>query len=163
MQEQEENENELRMRDDEKEEHTGYNNVFCYAALADKQTGTIYTDATGALPHVSLEGNQYYFVAYDYDTNAIFAIPIKDLKDDTIIAAFDEIFKDLTEKGYKPQFNVTDNQATTPLKAYLKKEDCTWQFVEPTNHRVNAVERAIQTYKNHMISGLSTTDVDFPL
>ena len=36
MQEQEENENELRMRDDEKEEHTGYNNVFCYAALADK-------------------------------------------------------------------------------------------------------------------------------
>jgi len=65
---------------------------------------------------VSLEGNQYYFIAYDYDTNSIFEIPIKDLKDDTIIAAFDEIFKDLTEKGYKPQFNVTDNQATTPLK-----------------------------------------------
>ena len=102
-------------------------------------------------------------MAYDYDTNAIFAIPIKDLKDDTIITAFDEIFKDLTEKGYKPQFNVTDNQATTPLKEYLKKEDCAWQFVEPTNHRVNAAERAIQAYKNHMISGLSTTDVDFPL
>ena len=161
IQEQEENENELRMKDDKEEKHAGYNNIFCYAVLADKQTGTIYTDATGALPHVSLEGSQYYFVAYDYDTNASFAIPIKDLKDETIITAFDEIFKDLTEKGYKPQFNVIDNQDTTPLKAYLKKEDCTWQFVEPTNYRVNAAERAIQTYKNHMISGLSTTDVDF--
>lgn len=26
------------------------NNIFCFAALADKQTGTLYTDATGALP-----------------------------------------------------------------------------------------------------------------
>ena len=74
------------------------NNIFCYAALADKQNGTLYTDATGSLPTVSLEGNQYYFVSYDYDTIAIFAIPMKDLKDDTIIAAFDEIFKDLTKK-----------------------------------------------------------------
>ena len=52
------------------------NNVFCYAALADKQLGTMYTDATGALPVLSLEGLQYFFVAYDYDTNYIFAIPI---------------------------------------------------------------------------------------
>ena len=112
---------------------------------------------------MSLEGNQYYFVAYDYDTNAIFAIPIKNLKDESIIAAFDEIFTDLTTKGYKPQFNVTDNQATTPLKKYLDKEDCKWQFVEPTNHRANAAERAIQTFKNHVISGLCTTDAEFPL
>ena len=26
------------------------NNIFCYAALADKQQGTLYTDATGAFP-----------------------------------------------------------------------------------------------------------------
>ena len=47
MQEQEENENELCIREDKDEKHAGYNNVFCYAALADKQTETIYTDATG--------------------------------------------------------------------------------------------------------------------
>jgi hypothetical protein len=29
--------------------------VFCYAALTDKHTGTMYTDATGALPVVTLE------------------------------------------------------------------------------------------------------------
>jgi hypothetical protein len=36
------------------------------------------------------------------------------------------------------------------------------QFVEPNNHRVNAAERAIQTFKNHFISGLCTTDPKFP-
>ena len=92
---------------------------------------------------MSLKGNQYYFVAYNYDTNAIFAIPINKLEDDSIIAAFDEVFTDLTTKGYKPQFNVTNNQATTPLKKYLDKEDCKWPSVEPTNHRANAAERAI--------------------
>ena len=69
----------------------------------------------------------------------------------------------LFEKGYTPTFNVTDNQATTPIKAFLKKKNCQWQFVEPSNHRVNAAERAIQTFKNHLISGLSSTDTDWPL
>eukprot|EP00956_Cyclotella_meneghiniana_P043791 scaffold287739_cov149-Cyclotella_meneghiniana.AAC.1 len=126
-------------------------NVFCYAALADKHSGTMYTDATGALPVVSLDGNQYYFVAYAYDPNYIFAVPIANLRDDTIIAAFDEVFQQLKTKGFKPAFNVTDNQAATPIKAYLTKEETEWQFVEPNNHRVNAAERAIQTFKNHFI------------
>ena len=118
---------------------------------------------TGAFPVMSLEGKQYYFVAYDYDTSAIFVIPITDLRDETIITAFTEVFKESVEKGYTPTFNVTDNQATTPIKAFLKKKNCNWQFVEPSNHRVNAAERAIQTFKNHFISGLSSTDTDWPL
>ena len=36
------------------------------------------------------------------------------------------------------------------------------QLVEPHNHRVNAAERAIQTFKNHMIAGLCTASSDFP-
>ena len=89
----------------------GANNIFCYAALADKQTGKLYTDATGALPTVSLDRMQYFFIAYDYDTNYIFAEPIADVKDATIIAAFDKVFTKLTKKGHKPTFNITDNQA----------------------------------------------------
>eukprot|EP00804_Cyclotella_cryptica_P024160 CCRYP_015590-RA/>CCRYP_015590-RA protein AED:0.59 eAED:0.59 QI:0/-1/0/1/-1/1/1/0/231 len=53
-------------------------NVFCYAALANKHQGTMYTDATGALPAVTLEGNQYYFVAYAYNQN-IYATPLRNL------------------------------------------------------------------------------------
>ena len=139
------------------------NNIFCFAALVDKQTGTLYTDAIGALPAVSLEGNQYYFVAYDYDTNAIFTEPLQNLQDATIITALDKIFTELEDKGLKPTFNITDNQATKPLKVYLKQKQCKWQFLEPTNHRLNAAGRAIQTFKNHFISGLCTTDTNFPL
>ena len=36
------------------------------------------------------------------------------------------------------------------------------QFVKPNNHRVNAAKRAIQTFKNHFISSLCTTNPDFP-
>jgi hypothetical protein len=49
------------------------NNIFCFAALTDKQAGTIYTDATGALPTISLDGHPYYFITYDYNSNYIFA------------------------------------------------------------------------------------------
>ncbi len=35
--------------------------------------------------------------------------------------------------------------------------------MEPHNHRVNAAERAIQTFKNRFIGTLDTTDVDFPI
>eukprot|EP00804_Cyclotella_cryptica_P015310 CCRYP_005417-RA/>CCRYP_005417-RA protein AED:0.07 eAED:0.07 QI:0/-1/0/1/-1/1/1/0/1190 len=138
-------------------------NVFCFAALADKHHGTMYTDATGTLPAVTLEGNQYYLVAYAYDPNYIYAIPLRNLRDESIMTAFEHVFQDLKTKGYKPTFNVTDNQATTPIKTYSNTEDCKWQFVEPHNHRVNAAERAIQTFKNHFISGLCSTDSNWPL
>ena len=138
------------------------NNIFCYATLEDKQQGTLYTDATGALPEISPDGKQYFFVAYDYDTNYIFALPIANVQDKTIIESFDKIFTELIEKVQKPTFNVTDNQAVTPLKKYLRAQNCRWQFVEPANHRVNADERAIQTFKNHFISGLCSTDSQWP-
>ena len=41
------------------------NNIFCYDALADKQEGKLYTDATGEFPEMSLDGRQYFSVAYD--------------------------------------------------------------------------------------------------
>ncbi len=37
------------------------------------------------------------------------------------------------------------------------------QVVEPHNHRVNAAERAIQTFKDAFIAALATTDSGFPL
>jgi hypothetical protein len=37
------------------------------------------------------------------------------------------------------------------------------QLVEHRNHRVNAAERAIQTFKNQFIGTLGTTDSKFPI
>jgi hypothetical protein len=92
------------------------NQVFCFAAMADKTQRTLYHDLTGRLPVMSLEGNQYFLVAYDYTLNAILVRAVKDLESATIITAFDSIFQELKNKGFKPQLNITDNQAVTALK-----------------------------------------------
>ena len=139
------------------------NNIFCFAALADKQHGTFYTDCTGNLPVRALDGQQLIFVAYDYDTNYIFAIPIDSTTSEDIMTAFRSVVETLTAHGYTPTFNVTDNQAATAIKQYCVSKNITVQLVEPHNHRVNAAERAIQTFKNHFISGLCATDANFPL
>lgn len=77
-----------------------------------------YTDMTDLFPVQSLEGEQVFFVAYDYDTGAIFALPTTDFKDNTIIQVFKQMFNELKDKGGTPKFNVTDNQATNPIKEF---------------------------------------------
>ena len=56
-----------------------------------------------------------------------------------------------------------DNQATKVIKAYLTPREVALHLVEPHNHRVNAAERAIQTFKNCFVGALGTTDADFPI
>jgi hypothetical protein len=61
------------------EEICAAHNMFCFAALANLHTGTIYTDHTGAFPVRSFKNMQYLFVAYIYNLNAILvhAMPFK--------------------------------------------------------------------------------------
>jgi hypothetical protein len=40
-----------------------------------------------------------------------------------------------------------DNQAMKHIKKNLTEEECKLQLVEPHNHRKNAAEHAIQTFK----------------
>eukprot|EP00957_Ditylum_brightwellii_P102335 7800467-Ditylum_brightwellii.AAC.1 len=39
--------------------------------------GTVYTDLTGKFSVTSTSGAQYMLIAYDYDSNAIIARPLK--------------------------------------------------------------------------------------
>ena len=138
-------------------------NIFCSAAFADKISGVVYSDLTGNFPFMSFDGNVCFLVVYHYETNAIMATPIAGLDDMTIFKAYKAIFQDLTKRGFKPKLNVMDNQATKYIKKFLTEEECKLQLVEPHNHRVNAAERAIQTFKDAFIAALATTDRDFPL
>jgi hypothetical protein len=102
-------------------------------------------------------------VLYHYESNAILAKPIAGLDDICIFNAYKEYFEMLSGKGLKPKLNVMDNQATKHIKKFLTENDCKLQVVEPHNHRVNAAERAIQTFKAAFIAALATTDSAFPL
>ena len=95
-----------------------------------------------------LDGNICFFVVYHYKTNTILITPIMGLDSERILESYKSNFKYLVSKGFKPKVNMMDNQATKATTAYLTPQQVTLQLVEPHNHRVNAAERAIQTFKN---------------
>ncbi len=56
-----------------------------------------------------------------------------------------------------------DNECSTLLADYMTKQGIDYQLVPVGQHRRNAAERAIRTFKNHFIAGLCTTNKQFPL
>lgn len=59
--------------------------------------------------------------------------------------------------------HITDNEASAKIKKYLSSEKVKYQLVPPGQHRASAAERAIKTFKNHLIATLSSCDPLFPL
>ena len=112
---------------------------------------------------MSLEGYVCYLIVYHYESNTILGLPISGFDDNTVFAAYKTQFEFLESKGFKMKLNVMDNQCTKQIKKFLTEKDCELMLVGPHNHRVNAAERAIQTFKDHFISALAVTDSEFPL
>jgi hypothetical protein len=138
------------------------NHLFCYNGSINNKDGTIYVNFTGKFPIRSIDGMTSTFILYDWTTNAILATPVKDVKAETTIATFESHIQYPTKRGFKPTLNIIDNVATKTIQTYLEANGINIQLVEPHNHRVNAAERAIHTFKNQMIAGLSTCDDQFP-
>jgi hypothetical protein len=66
-------------------------------------------------------------------------------------------------RGLKPKLMKLDNEASKLLKTYLHQQDITFQLVPPYSHRRNSAERAIISFKAHLIAGLCSTDKSFPM
>jgi hypothetical protein len=134
---------------------------FGYAATIDAVQ--IYTDQTGRFPVVSSKGNKYIRIWYDYDSNSILAQPIKDRTAPELLKAVQFMEQELVARGLKPKLMKLDNEASKLLKAYLHQQDITFQSVPPYSHRRNSAERAIRSFKDHLIAGLCLTDKSFPM
>ena len=137
--------------------------VFCYAALANTITGTMYTDITGAFPVRLFKGMQYIFVAYVYDLNTIIVRAMPSCTDASMVTAFTEVITTFKTGGYHPALTVMDNECSATVEKYIRSEKINIQLVPPHNHRVNAAERAITTFKEHFITALATVDMHCPL
>jgi hypothetical protein len=133
----------------------GIKTQFVYAATID--AGQIYTDQTGRFPVVSSKGNRYIMILYDYDSNAILAQPIKDRTYPELLKAFQVMEQDLMARGLKPKLMKMDNEASKLLKNYLHQQNITFQLVPPYSHKRNSAERAIRSFKDHLIAGLCST------
>jgi hypothetical protein len=140
-----------------------YSNIFCFGAFVDKRSGVVHNNITGSFPYMSLQGNVCFLIVYHYESNAILALPISGLDDNTIFAAYKTQFKFLESKGHKIKLNLMDNQCTKQIEKFLTANDCNLMLVQPHNHQVNAAKRVIQTFKDHFICALATTDSEFSL
>jgi hypothetical protein len=135
---------------------------WCFAATVDA-TGQVYSDQTGKFIVPSSRGNNYIFLLYNYDSNSIHVEAIPNRQAATILKAYKTVFARLKAAGLQPKLARLDNECSNALKQFFQEEQVQLQLVPPYNHRRNAAERAIRTFKNHFISGLSSTDQDFPL
>jgi hypothetical protein len=97
-------------------------------------------------------------VCYVYDCNYVKFIPMKSLSALEWVKAYDTIHQELTVKGFKPKLQTLDNEASAALKTFFTVNDIDYQLVPPHLHRRNAAERAIQTFKEHFVAGLSSVD-----
>jgi hypothetical protein len=137
--------------------------MFCFAALADSTTSTMYMELTGAFPVRSFKNMIYIFIAYIYDLNAIIVHPMAQHTDVSFIAAFTKVFTILRAQDYQPALNVMDNECFKAVEKHIHANRMTIQSVPPHNHCVNAAKRAIGTFKGHYVAALATVNNLCPL
>jgi hypothetical protein len=102
-------------------------------------------------------------ILYDYDISASMAQPIKDRTAPELLRAFQVMEQELVARGLKPKLMKLDNEASKLFKTYLNQQNITFQLFSPYSHRRNAAERAIRSFKDHLIVGLCSTDKSFPM
>jgi len=90
--------------------------VFCFAALANTITGTMYTDITGAFPVRSFKSMQYIVVACVYDLNAIIVRTMPSHTDASMVTVFREVITTLKTGGYHLALNVMTMNVRPRLK-----------------------------------------------
>ncbi len=101
--------------------------MFCFAALANLHTGTMYTDGTGAFPVQSFRNTQCIFMANIYKLNAILVRAMPSKTNDAMIAVFTDILADLNAHGYSPTLNVMDNESSKTIEVHIQRNHIGYQ------------------------------------
>jgi hypothetical protein len=91
--------------------------MFCFATLANLNTGTMYTNLPGTFHLHSFKSMQYIFVVYTYDLNAILVCAMPSKNNAAMITTFTKILATLAARGYKPTLNVTYTECSMTVAA----------------------------------------------
>ena len=98
-----------------------------------------------------------------HSSNVILVAPFKTRKDQHRLAAYKSIIQSLNNTGPTAYLQVLDNEAIQNDKDTIKYKWCVdFQLAPPGIHRRNAAERAIHTFKVHLLAVLSGLAPDFP-
>ena len=91
------------------------------------------------------------------------AKPIKNCSHSEIMATYLKWYKVFTSRGFKPWLHKINNKTSPTLEQVIKSQQTTIQYTPTDMHRENAAKRAIQTRKNHFITGIAGTPDTFTL
>ena len=103
------------------------------------------------------------FIAYTYKINAIMMRPIQSREDNSIVAAFSNIYDELETKGHKLKLHVLDNECSRAVHNVFLSKGTAHQNVKTHNHQANTLESAAKTAKYHLISHIATLDFNCPI
>eukprot|EP01082_Thalassiosira_pseudonana_P011880 g10662.t1 g10662 contig4:2284681-2286983(+) len=123
------------------------NMVFMTIAEAE---GQLFTDQTGRFPVTSNRGNNYIVLFYVVDANFIKSYPIKSRHRTELLKAYDDVYKYLRIRGYRPKLHRLDNETSKDDENFIAEQNAKHQYTPPDIHRTNIAERMIRTWKNHM-------------
>ena len=113
--------------------------------------------------HLQEERNIFLCI-FHYESSAILVITLKNRTGPEIKKAYLSIFN-MLKKNRKCTLStfILDNETSKTLLNVFEKEKIAYQLVPPTIHRRAAAERAIETWNDHFIPGLSSLHPEFPL
>ena len=93
----------------------------------------------------------------------IHAEPMNSRTHTEYVHAFKGVVEFFTALGRKPTYLRLDNKTSAPVESFLQREHIVLQYCPPGQLRANVAGRCIQTFENHAISALATTDPTIPL
>ena len=74
--------------------------------------GIIATYLPGRFPTTSGQGDVYILVMYDFDSNTINAIRIKNRKIPSLVQGYNKLYEDLRIAGINPMLHQLDNETS---------------------------------------------------
>ena len=114
------------------------------------------SDLPAEFPVNSFEGNKYVLITVF--KNYIHPEGMPDKTAWSYKKAYQATFNFFAKKGHTPNLHRIDNETSEIVHNYIENErNITIQYVSPGNHRTLPAERAIQTFKNHVISTIGPT------
>ena len=103
-------------------------------------------------------------VAVELDGHYIDAEPMKARTTQELVKAYKTIWKRWEVTGViAPNWHVMDNEAPAEFKPAIKENGCKVKLIPVDMHWHNIAERAIQTFKSHLIAVIAGLDEKFPI
>jgi hypothetical protein len=119
--------------------------------------GIISTDLPGRFPITSARGNAHVLVLYDFDSNSILAVPIKNRRKHSLVRGYQQCLVELTRAGIKPILHRVDNEISNDMIAEIEQKSMAYHISAPGDHRLNFAKGRFKPSK--FTSYPSSTDV----